>query len=108
MIRELEYFMDFYKPKPKVFLKYDRMALFGKDDPDLRITFDKNIRTRRDNLRLETGEEGELLLEEGKILLEIKTGTCFPLWLTTILTENDIKGVSFSKYGTEYQKFMRG
>lgn len=107
VIREINYFIDIYKPKPKVFLKYDRKALFGREDSDLRITFDRNIRTRRDNLRLEAGEEGELLLEEGKILMEIKTTTGFPLWLTSILTEYGINSTSFSKYGTEYQKFIQ-
>lgn len=104
VLREMEYFLDFYKPKPKVFLKYDRKALFWKEDSDLRITFDRNIRTRRNHLRLEEGDDGELLLEEGKVLMEIKTSTSFPLWLTNILTEYEIKGVSFSKYGTEFRK----
>lgn len=108
VVKEINYFIDVYKPKPKVFLKYDRKALFGKEDSDLRITFDKNIRTRRDNLRLEEGEEGELLLEEGKILMEIKTTASFPLWLTSILTKYEINSTSFSKYGTEYQKFIQG
>lgn len=108
VVRELKYFIEFYKPKPKVFLKYDRKALFGKEDDDLRITFDKNIRTRREDLRLEAGDAGEQLLEDGKILMEIKTTTSFPLWLTSILTKYEIKGVSFSKYGTEYKKFIQG
>lgn len=108
VVRELKYFIEFYKPKPKVFLKYDRKALFGKEDNDLRITFDKNIRARREDLRLEAGDAGEQLLEEGKILMEIKTTTSFPLWLTSILTKYEIKGVSFSKYGTEYKKFIQG
>lgn len=108
VVKEINYFIDVYKPKPKVFLKYDRKALFGKEDSDLRITFDKNIRTRRDNLRLEEGEEGELLLEKGKILMEIKTTASFPLWLTSILTKYEINSTSFSKYGTEYQKFIQG
>ena len=108
VVRELKYFIGFYNPVPKLFLKYDRKALFGKEDRDLRITFDKNIRTRRDNLRLETGDDGELLLEEGTLLMEIKTTTSFPLWLTSILTKYEIKGVSFSKYGTEYKKFIQG
>lgn len=108
VVRELKYFIGFYNPVPKLFLKYDRKALFGKEDRDLRITFDKNIRTRRDNLRLEAGDDGELLLEEGTLLMEIKTTTSFPLWLTSILTKYEIKGVSFSKYGTEYKKFIQG
>lgn len=107
VIKELKYFIDFYNPKPKLFLKYDRKALFGKEDSDLRITFDTNITTRRYDLRLEAGEYGEKLLEEDKILMEIKTIDSFPLWLTNILTELEIKSNSFSKYGTEYLKYIQ-
>ncbi len=106
VIKELEFFMRFYKPKAKLFLAYDRMAMFGREDNDLRITFDRNIRTRRDNLRLELSDEGEQLLDKGIVLLEIKTPTSFPLWLTGILTELEMKGVSFSKYGAEYRHFL--
>lgn len=106
VVRELDYFIKFYKPLPKLFLAYDRMAMFGKEDANLRITFDRNIRTRRDNLRLEWGDEGEQLLEKGQVLMEIKTPTSIPLWLTEILTRLEIKNNSFSKYGTEYRNYI--
>lgn len=107
VVNELKYFIDFYKPKAKLFLKYDRKALFGKEDGNLRITFDKNITTRRYDLRLEAGEYGEQLLEDGKILMEIKTIDSFPIWLTDILSEYEIRNNSFSKYGTEYMKYIQ-
>ena len=106
VVKELDYFIRFYKPMPKLFLAYDRMAMFGKEDNNLRITFDRNIRTRRENLRLEMGDEGEQLLDEGQVLMEIKTPTSFPLWLTEILTRMEIKNNSFSKYGTEYKNYV--
>lgn len=107
VVKELSYFIDFYKPLPKVFLKYDRKAMFGKEDENLRITFDRNITTRRYDLRLEAGDYGDILLEDDKILLEIKTIHSFPLWLVRILSEYEIKNTSFSKYGTEYTKFIK-
>lgn len=106
VLKELRYFIDFYKPVPKLFLKYDRRALFCKDDPNLRITFDKNITTRRYDLKLEMGDYGEKLLTNDKILMEIKTVDSLPLWLTKILADMEIKKISFSKYGTEYKNFI--
>lgn len=106
VVKELEYFIKFYKPKPKLFLAYDRVAVFGKEDRNLRITFDRNIRTRRDNPEPDKGDYGEQLLPQGKILAEIKTATAFPLWLTEILNRYEIRNTSFSKYGTEYAHYI--
>ncbi|MBQ5447235.1 MAG: polyphosphate polymerase domain-containing protein [Lachnospiraceae bacterium] len=107
VLKEIKYFLDFYRPKAKVFIKYDRLALFGKDDENLRITFDKNIITRRDNLRLENGENGEKILEDRMYLMEIKVPASFPLWLSDMLAELKIYSNSFSKYGNEYRKTMK-
>lgn len=107
VVNELIYFMKLYKPVPKLFLAYDRAALFGKDDPELRITFDKNIRTRRENVRLDAPVEGEQLLEEGYWLMEIKVSNGYPRWLLDLLNEKNINKQSFSKYGTEYKKYLK-
>lgn len=88
---------------PRVFIAYDRIAMFGKDDPELRVTFDKNIRTRREDPTFEGGTDGEQLLPEDKILMEIKIPETLPLWLVRYLSENKIFTTSFSKYGKEYQ-----
>lgn len=104
VVKELDYFIKLYKPKPKVFLAYDRVALFGREDNNLRITFDRNIRTRRDNPEIDKGDYGEQLLPDKRILMEIKTPTAFPLWLTEQLSKYEIRNTSFSKYGTEYSK----
>lgn len=101
---ELEYFMNFYRPVPKVFLAYDRAALFCKDNPELRITFDSNIRARRDNLRLDADAKGESLVDKGMWIMEIKVINSYPLWLVDILNSNNLFKSSFSKYGTEYIK----
>lgn len=107
VIEELDYFIRFYKPLPKLFLSYDRVAMFGAENRDLRITFDRYIRTRRNKLRLEEGDFGELLIPENKILMEIKSSDSIPLWLTRILTKYEIRQTSFSKYGTEYTKLIK-
>ena len=104
---EINYFLHVYDLKPKVYLAYDRIAYFEKDNPDLRISFDKNIRSRRYDVHLEDGDYGKKLLGGDMYLMEIKTAKAKPLWLTHMLSELDIKRVKFSKYGTEFKNMIK-
>ena len=52
----IAYFLSVNDLKPKLYLAYDRIAFFEKNNPDLRISFDTAIRTRRYGLRLENGD----------------------------------------------------
>lgn len=102
--REIDYFIRFHQPKPKMYIAYDREAYVGREDSTLRITFDQNIRSRTEDLQLEMGDAGKLLLERGSRLMEIKVSQAFPLWLAKALSELEIFPVSFSKYGSIYKK----
>ncbi|MHC1722609.1 MAG: polyphosphate polymerase domain-containing protein [Aminipila sp.] len=106
VLKELSYMVQNYKLYPKVVIAYDRMAYFEKGNPDLRISFDTNIRSRRDNLKLEEGDYGTLLVQPGLWLMEIKTAKAMPLWLTDLLAREEIRRVSFSKYGTEFKNYI--
>ena len=106
VLRELEYFLKIYDLSPKLYLAYDRIAYFEKDNRDLRISFDMNIRSRRYDLALEKGDYGEKLLPDGVYLMEIKTSLAKPLWLTHALAELDIMRTRFSKYGTEFKNMI--
>lgn len=107
VVKELEYFLGRYDLQPKLYLAYDRIAYFEKDNDDLRISFDMNIRSRRYDLHLEMGDYGKLLLDEDMFLMEVKTSLAKPLWLTHMLDELEIRRRSFSKYGTEFRKTLR-
>ena len=105
---EIKNFINFYHPKPAVYIKYDRTAFFGKEDKEFRLTVDDNIITRRDDLRLESGVHGENLLGEGLVLMEVKIENAVPLWLASALSSVGAYRTSFSKYGNEYKKFVEG
>lgn len=105
--REIEYFLSTYKVKPKVYIAYDRLAYFEEGNPDLRISFDTNIRTRRNDLRLEGGDHGTLLLPKGMWVMEVKTALAKPLWLCNIMSELNLRRTSFSKYGTEFTSYIK-
>ena len=110
VLRELQYFlkrMDM-ELKPALFLSYDRVAMFGKENKEFRITFDRNITTRRYDLGLHYGVYGEQLLPEDEWIMEVKIEEAMPLWMTKILSEFKLYPVSFSKYGTEYTRYMLG
>ena len=101
--KEIAEFKKRYRLSPKVYLAYDREAYFAKDDPDFRITFDKNIRSRKENVLFEGGDENyELLKFEGKYIMELKATDAIPLWLVRILNGLGIYKRSFSKYGRVY------
>jgi hypothetical protein len=107
VVGELDYMLQHYTLQPALYLAYDRRAYFGVGQHDLRVSFDKNIRTRRTDLRLELGDYGEPLLDDGIWLMEIKVAQSIPVWLCKILSEYRIYPVSFSKYGAEYKKHVR-
>ena len=106
IFREIQWFCRSYDLIPRVFLAYDRLAFKSVEDPELRITFDRKIRYRTDELSLAAGDHGTLLLPDDQILMEIKIPGAAPVWLSRILSELKIFPVSFSKYGKSYQKIM--
>ncbi|THF75265.1 polyphosphate polymerase domain-containing protein [Cohnella fermenti] len=108
VLGEIDYILRMYEDlRPKLYLSYDRKALFDKASRDLRITFDTNIRCRRYDLKLEQGDYGEQLLEPGQWLMEVKAEKTVPLWLSKLLSEHGLYRTSFSKYGNEYKKMIR-
>lgn len=101
---EIDWYKKQYDVKPKVLICYDRIATYGKNDNQLRITFDKNVRWRDYDLRMDNGDYGKHLLPAGTRMMEIKTLRSFPLWLTEILSYYKIYPISFSKYANVYKQ----
>lgn len=106
---EIDYFFRFYRTlRPKVFLSYEREAFYALDGSDFRVTFDENILARREELSLSKDIWGENLVDDGRVLMEIKTSGAIPLWMTRVLAQEKIYKTSFSKYGTAYEKMICG
>lgn len=106
IFKEIDWFLNFYNAKPKVYLAYDRIAMYGAMDNELRITFDTAIRSRFYDLDLAKGDYGRRLLPEETYLMEIKAAGAMPLWLARALSDLEIMPVSFSKYGNVYKQKM--
>lgn len=104
IMKEIDYCFKYYSLVPSIYVAYDRKSYKGINEKDLRITFDENLRSRRNNLKLEDGDSGELYFKEEIYLMEIKTLSSIPLWFVRILSELKIYPKSFSKYGNIYIK----
>lgn len=99
---EIDYMMRRYRLSPKAFISYRRVAWAGKDNPDLRITFDRDITSRYGDTRLESEADGHRVLDKDTYLMEIKIPGAMPLWLARALSERNIFPHSFSKFGTAH------
>ena len=107
IMKEIDYLITKYNLKPKLMLSYDRTSYYDKDNKNFRITFDQNIRSRDDELKLEYGDAGNLYFDKPMYIMELKSLGAMPIWFTKILSNLKIYPKSFSKYGSIYKK-MKG
>lgn len=106
VLNEIDYFKSFYPSlRPAVSLFYDRIAFYCKNDKELRITFDTDIRFRTSGFDLARGSQGTKVLDDDKAVMEIKCIGAMPLWLTKELSALQIFPSSFSKYGKAFTIF---
>jgi hypothetical protein len=80
----------------------------GKDDPDFRVTIDRNLSGRTEALDLTYGSIGNKVLNDGQYLMEIKTAGGMPLWMCRLLDALGVFPTSFSKYGEYYKDYIVG
>ncbi|MBR4672367.1 MAG: polyphosphate polymerase domain-containing protein [Bacilli bacterium] len=104
IMKEIDYLIKHYKLKPAIMIAYHRFSYVGLEDNNLRITFDNDLTSRRNDLRLENGIHGEKYFKNNETIMEIKTLGGYPLWLSKALSELKIFPNSFSKYGSIYSK----
>ncbi|KAF5057614.1 VTC domain protein [anaerobic digester metagenome] len=105
VLKEIEYFLNNRSVEPKAYISYERTAYVGKSDPNLRVTFDCNIKSRQNNLVLEKGDAGDFVIPPNQYIMEVKILGAMPLWLARTLSELKIYSSSFSKYGRTYQEY---
>lgn len=101
---ELAYFRERYRLLPKMVICSDRTGYAGNDEPFLRLTIDRSVRYRTEDLRLDMGDGGQELLDRGSLLAEIKIPGSMPLWLTDTLSSLKLYPSPFSKYGEAYKR----
>lgn len=134
--REIRYFTELYRGLgPAAHISCDREAWYDRDDPDFRMTFDRDIRykeyERMSFSEMAAGTDtqnawravpdgsiwpagyflpsgaGRAILPEGTVLLEVKTAMGLPEWLLAFLDEEKIYKQRFSKYGVGYTQSLK-
>lgn len=105
IFREVDYTVKRYGLRPMAYISYEREAYVCPMDPELRVTFDRKILGRLGELDLRVEPYGKCILPREIILMELKIPGAMPAWLGRILAERGIFPVSYSKYGTFYQKY---
>lgn len=105
---EIEYTFKKYNLRPAMFVGYERDAYEGVYDKNLRVTFDSNLRYRKEDLKLDLGDCGKKFFDEDIYIMEIKTLDAIPLWFCSILSDLKIYPISFSKYGEIYKRVKKG
>ena len=104
ILREINWVLHYYGyMKPAMYIAYQRLAMQGREK-DLRVTFDWDIRWRTEDVDLYAGSFGASLLSPGQRIMEIKTPTAIPKWITDILDEMKLYPISFSKYRKAYEQ----
>ena len=91
---------------PSIYIGCKRNSFVSKEDEDLRITFDSDLRYRMDDLSLKKSKQDKKLTDMR--VMELKVRQAMPLWLTRILDENGIYPQGYSKAGSAYLKEMIG
>ncbi|GAK02547.1 hypothetical protein JCM19037_788 [Geomicrobium sp. JCM 19037] len=100
ILGEVNAFSSLYELEPSVVVSYDRQALAGIDEPDLRVTFDFNLMTRNDNLSIEDGPDGNLFVDQNMVIMEVKVSNSVPYWLSRMLSDYECERKSVSKFCT--------
>jgi len=100
---------------PVVLVAYEREAFYGRFDPMLRLTFDKNVRSRLyPELRSLYSDRDTRFLVPGYFIFEAKFYLSLPRWVRDVVRRFDLQRVAFSKYSTGIEthrienKYIRG
>ena len=101
--QEIDYRMKQGNLQAKTLITYDRECYAATEEDDVRITFDRNIRYRLDDLTDFNDRGTERSLNGGWVMLEVKAMDRYPVWLVQALSEMKLYRTSFSKYSSIYK-----
>jgi len=91
--------------RPATIIEYDRIA-FKYPYGDVRVTIDKNIKARINNLDLFDNKMIMFPLLSDSVILEVKYNGGLPGFISSILTKYNLVEVSYSKYALGRAMFM--
>lgn len=105
--KEIRYALSYYEHLiPSIYIGCNRTSYVAKNDGQVRITFDRDISYRTDDLSLHESDRDKKVTD--KTVMELKITDAMPVWLADILDEIRIYPQGFSKAGTAYLKELKG
>ncbi len=107
VLDEVYYLYRVRQLQPACVVRYNRLALNGDGEhPDLRVTFDTELRGRTHDLTLlSTGHADDpYFLPPDMCIMEIKVNRTVPYWLTQLVNKYSCTMRRFSKYCTALEK----
>ena len=85
--------------RPVLLVTYEREAFIGSVDSDIRLTFDKNVRSSIfPELNENFEENGSQFVTNGRCVLELKFNSFMPKWMRTLVAKFNLHEQSISKY----------
>lgn len=107
VMQEVYYLYRTLHMRPACVVRYDRMALEGRESyADLRVTFDTNVRGRVHDLSLLSSSyaRDQLLLMPDYVILEVKANQTVPLWMVRLISRHHCTHQRISKYCTVLER----
>ena len=99
VLDEIYYLRKQFGLEPKIIVSYNRAAYFDLLKKDLRITIDRNFRTRNLQLSLSADRtRGRWAIDPRQVVVEVKFNETIPRWLCTSLNRFDVQIDRVSKY----------
>ena len=90
-----------------MYVAYDREAFYDEHNHEFRMTFDRAVRCRWNDVSLGGSSAGIALMPHDQSLLEVKCAAGMPLWLVDFLSEEGIYKGRFSKYGAAVERQLQ-
>src|SRR5699024_5669706 len=88
-------------------ISYDRHALHGIEDENLRVTFDLNLSCRNYDLNKKHRSYDKHVIDSNHVVLEVKVDHSVPLRLTRLLQDLQCEQKSASKYCTSFETLQQ-
>ena len=104
IMKEIDYYINYYKVRPYIYVAYDRLSYYAIDDINFRVTIDSNLRSRKNNLELRDRNDNQMYFDDNRYIMEVKSMNSLPIWFVTELSKYKIYPCSFSKVGSIYLK----
>lgn len=92
--------------RPAIIVTYIRQAFVNKFSPEVRITFDKNVKYRGIDLDVHNVWCREYALNPKLMVLEIKYNEILPVWISNLIGKYGLPLRTFGKYCTSVERMM--